>query len=504
MSERYAQLQQKMSRILRLSQAAALLGWDQQTYMPPGAAHARAEQMATLSELIHEMFVSEETGNLIAQAEADAAGMDGDSDMVRTLQTIRRDYDRETKLPTDLVAELSRHETLAQEIWMRARAENNFETFAPALEKMMELTRQKAEYLGYTAHIYDALLDIYERGMTQADAAAMFEDIKPTLVKLTHAIAQSAHPVDDRPLYGTFPIDKQRELTLKVVGALGFDLQRGRQDEAVHPFCSNASRDDVRLTTRFDETFLSQGLYSSLHEAGHGLYEQGSPAEYEGTSLAGGVSLGMHESQSRLWENQIGRSRAFVHWLFPTLCALFPDAYSEGGQEAFYRAINKVTPSLIRVEADEVTYNLHIMLRFELECDLLTGTLAVRDLPDAWNAKMEAYLGITPPDNARGCLQDVHWSCGLIGYFPTYSIGNLLSAQLFQSARKALPDLDRQIERGEFAPLLDWLRANVHGYGSKFTPGEVILKATGEPLTSLYYADYLTDKYSDIYGLTLK
>ena len=406
-----------------------------------------------------------------------------------------------TKIPTALVAEFARHIALSQEIWAKARATSDFNAFAPALEKMIELTRQQAEHLGYKDHIYNALLDAYEPGARHADIAAMFTDMKPHLVALTREISERGAPVDDAPVHGDFPIAKQKVLTHEVIAALGYDLNRGRQDEAKHPFCSSFSRDDVRITTRFNAGFLPQALYASLHETGHALYEQGSPAEYESTALAGGTSLGVHESQSRLWENLVGRSRAFSHYLFPKLQENFPNALSGVDAETYYRAVNKVSPSLIRVEADEVTYNLHILLRFEIESDLMTGVLSVADLPDAWNAKMREYLGITPPDNARGVLQDIHWSIGLIGYFPTYSIGNLLSAQLWHAVKKSLPDLDAQVGRGEFAPLLDWMRQNVHRHGHKYPPGELVPKATGEPLTSRYYVDYLTAKYRDIYRL---
>lgn len=501
MSESLTQLKARLAQIIRLGQAASILDWDQQTYMPSGAAQARAEQTATLSQFIHQLVVSEETGKLLAQAETDTQGRDPDDDDVRMLAVARRDYDRATKLPTELVTEIARHQTLSQEVWLRARQTSDFALFAPYLQKMLDLYRQKAEYLGYTAHIYDALLDDYEPGARQADVAAMFTDMKPHLVRLTHEIAASKHPVDDSPIHGNFPADKQKELTLSVVRALGFDMARGRQDEAAHPFCSNASRDDVRLTTRFDPEYLGQALYASMHEAGHGMYEQGSAPEYEGTVLAGGTSLGVHESQSRLWENLVGRSRAFSHFLFPHLQSFFPDALGGVDVEAYYRAINKVVPSLIRVEADEVTYNLHILLRFELECELLTGSLTVSELPAAWNDRMKTYLGITPPDDAHGVLQDIHWSCGLLGYFPTYSIGNLLSAQIWNAVRQALPDLDGQIARGEFAPLLGWLQTRIYRHGHKYLPRELIMKATGEAPTSRYYVDYLTGKYTDIYRL---
>jgi carboxypeptidase Taq len=501
MSATLSQLRAHLARIEHLNQINALLDWDQQTYMPSGAAEARAEQSATLSQLIHEMFTAEETAKLLSQCEAELAGQDPDSDDARLVAVTRRKYDRKTRLPASLVAELARQTALSQELWVRARAHNDFDAFAPALAKMMDLTRQQAECLGYKAHIYDALIDEYEPGTTQADVAAMFADLKPGLIALTQQIADSGATVDASLLHGDFPTEKQRALTLHIVAAIGYSLQRGRQDEAAHPFCTNFSRDDVRITTRFAPDYLGQAVYASLHEAGHALYEQGSPAAYEATPLAGGASLGVHESQSRLWENLVGRSRAFSKYLFPQLQQTFPGIFDAAGVEGYYRAINKVQPSLIRIEADEVTYNLHTLLRFELECDMLTGNLEIEDLPDAWDAKMQEYLGVTPPTDGMGCLQDVHWSAGLIGYFPTYSIGNLLSGQLWHTIRQALPDLDAQIERGEFAPLLGWLREHVHGYGNKFLPRELVVKATGEPLNSRYYLDYLRAKYSDIYGL---
>lgn len=494
-------LKTRLAQLSHVQQAAGLLGWDQQTYMPSGAANGRAEQAATLSQLAHQMLTSEEMGTLLQAAEAETKEQDLDGDEVRMLARLRRGYDQATKLPEALVMELSRHASLSQEVWVRARQMSDYDQFAPSLEKMLDLTRQVAEHLGFQEHPYDALIDQYEPGTKQADVAAMFADMKPRLVELTQAIAQSKSAVDDSILHGDFPVDKQRELTLQIVKVIGFDMTRGRQDEAAHPFCSNFGRDDVRLTTRFDPHFLSQAVYASMHEAGHGMYEQGSPVAFEATPLAGGTSLGVHESQSRLWENLVGRSRAFSGYLFPLVQQAFPNAFAQTSGEQYYRAINKVTPSLIRVEADEVTYNLHILLRFELECALLEGSLDVGDVPDAWDAKMQEYLGIIPPTDASGCLQDVHWSAGLLGYFPTYSIGNLLSAQLWHALGQALPDRDAQMAEGQFAPILDWLRENVHHYGSKYLPKELVLKATGEPLTSRYYADYLHAKYSDIYGL---
>lgn len=501
MSESLNQLKQRVAQLSRLNQIAALLDWDQQTNMPPGGAESRSEHAATLSEIRHELGTSDALGNLLTQAEADLEGADPDDDDVRMLARLRRDYEKETKLPTALVTEMARHLALSQETWVLARQKSDFEAFAPSLEKTLDLTRQQAEYLGYKEHLYDALVDLFEPGATYADMAAMFGELKPGLLALTRAIAESSNPVDDSLLHGDFSIAKQRTVTLEIAAALGYDTRRGRQDEAAHPFCTNFSRDDVRITTRYNTKILSEALYASIHETGHALYEQGSPAHFEATTLAGGTSSGVHESQSRLWENLVGRSRPFSQWVYPRLQQVFPDAFARGDAEAYYRAVNKVEPSFIRVEADEVTYNMHVLLRFELETALLTGQLAVQDLPDAWDAKMQEYLGITPHTDAVGCLQDVHWSAGLIGYFPTYSVGNLLSAQLWARINEAIPELNEQMAQGHFGELLDWLRENVHSFGSKYLPKELILRATGEPLTARYYVDYLSAKYGDIYSL---
>lgn len=501
MSESLNELKQRVAQLKRLEEITALLDWDQQTNMPPGGAEARSEHAATLSTIRHELATNDAFGSLLAQSEADLTGADPDDDDVRMLARLRRNYDKETKLPAALVTEMARHLALSQEIWVRARQTSDFDHFAPALEKTLELTRQQAEHLGYKDHIYDAMVDLFEPGATHADMEAMFRELKPGLLALTRAIAESGNPVDDSLLHGDFPVARQRILTLEAVAALGYDTRRGRQDEAPHPFCTNFSRDDVRITTRYNEKIFSQAFYASLHEAGHALYEQGSPAHFEATALAGGTSSGVHESQSRLWENLVGRSRPFSQWVYPRLQQAFPEAFSHADAEVYYRAVNKVEPSLIRVEADEVTYNLHVLLRFELETALLTGQLAVQDLPDAWDAKMQEYLGITPPTDADGCLQDVHWSAGLFGYFPTYSVGNLLSAQLWARINEALPALNDQMAQGKFGELLDWLRENVHSFGSKYLPKELILRATGEPLTARYYVDYLSAKYGDIYAL---
>jgi carboxypeptidase Taq len=328
----------------------------------------------------------------------------------------------------------------------------------------------------------------------------MFAGLKPHLIYLTKAIVDSPRFADSRPLTGSFAIADQNALTRTLVTQLGYDFSRGRQDPAPHPFCTSFTRDDVRITTRFDESYLPMAVYASLHETGHALYELGSAPEFDGTALGGGVSSGIHESQSRMIENLVGRSRAYCRFALPTIQASFP-SLGALTPEDLYRSVNVVAPSFIRVEADEVTYNLHVLLRFELERDLLTKKLKVADLPEAWNAKMQEYLGITPPNDTEGVLQDVHWSGGMVGYFPTYTLGNVVSGQLWHAIRKAIPDLDQQIENGVFTNLLAWLRDNVHRHGRKYLPNELIERATGEPLMSRYYLEYLNGKYSDLYSL---
>ncbi len=495
------ELKRRLAQVSDLENAAAVLSWDQQTYMPPGGAAARAEQLGTLAELCHGMFTAPETGALLEQSEAQTAGGGTEDEDAALVRVVRRDYDRAVKLPADLVAEMARTRTLAQEAWAAARAANDFPAFAPWLEKNLQLARRAAECWGYQDRLYDPLLDQFEPGTTTAQIEAMFAELKPGLVALVRAIAESGTPVDDSMLHQEYDIARQREFSERMARNLGYDFQRGRQDTAAHPFCTSFATDDVRITTRFDPHFLPQALLATVHETGHALYEQGFPPEFGRTPLRGGASLGVHESQSRLWENLVCRSPPIWRHFFPQLQAMFPEQLAGADAERFARALCKVTPSLIRVEADEVTYNLHILLRFELENDLLEGRLAVADAPAAWNGKMQEYLGLTPPDDAQGVLQDIHWSLGIMGYFPTYSLGNLLAAQLWEKATAALPELPDQLARGECAPLLGWLREAIHRHGRKYLPNELIQRATGEPLQSCSYVRYLTDKYTAIYRL---
>ena len=497
------QLQGHLAHVKALAEASAVLGWDQQTYMPPGGAEARAAQLTALASVIHEKATGDESARLLAAAERAGGGLDPDSDGAALLRAARRDFDQATKVPTALVAETARVTALAFEQWARARAESDWGRFAPWLEQILDLTRQTADHLGHSGERYDALLDQFEPGMTTEDVRTMFDAIKPDLVALVKAVADlGPGAVDDSVLHRAFDEEKQRSFGEGVVRALGYDWSRGRQDRALHPFCTSFGHDDVRITTRFDPNFLPAGLFGSVHETGHALYEQGVTSRYPGDILADGASLGFHESQSRLWENLVGRSRPFWQFFYPGLQAAFPESLGDVDAERFYRAINKVEPSLIRVEADEVTYNLHILLRFEVEQALLSGELSVADAPAAWDAKMQAYFGLTPPDDAQGILQDVHWSSGAIGYFPTYSVGNLLSVQLYDRADADLGgQVAAQVAAGDFASLLGWLQENVHKHGRKYLPRELVQKIVGGPLDAAPYLKYLKTKFGDVYGI---
>lgn len=495
MSASIDQLKTRLFDLNALGAAVAIMDWDQQTHMPKGGAMARGEHLGRLSRMRHELFVADETRSLLEKAKVETESGSEDEAMMRV---VKRDFDLATKLPSSLVEEKSKLAAQAHEDWVIARANNDFKSFAPTLERMFEIAGEEAEHLGYKDHIYDALLDQYEEGATAADCHAMFDAIRGPQVALVKEI-QAQPETDDSWLYGNWDIEKQREFTEMLVQAIGFDFGRGRQDVAPHPFCTGWSIGDIRLTTRYKE-YLGSAIFGSLHEAGHGMYEQGSPSHWDLTPLAGGVSLGLHESQSRTWENIVGRSRSFWEFFLPKLQAAFP-AVASYDLDTFYRGINKVKPSLIRVEADELTYNLHIMVRFEIECDILTGALKVRDLPEAWNQKYKDYLGITPETDSEGCLQDVHWSMGSIGYFPTYSMGNLLSYQIWKALEEDVPSPFALFARGEFKPVLDWLRLKVYSQGRKYTPKDLVQRVTGKPMGAEDYLAGLTAKYREVYRL---
>lgn len=492
MATSFETLKSRLADINALQAATAIMDWDQQTYMPRGGADARAEHLGILGRMAHETFTSDDTQKLVLDASPD------NEDEQAMLRVVKRQLDLATKIPTQLVEDKARLAAHAHEEWVKARAGNDFAGFIDTLEKMFEFARREAEYLGYKDNIYDALLDIYEEGATAADARAMFDAVRGPQVALVKEI-QDQPETDDSWLYGTWDIAKQKQFTEKLVQAIGFDFGRGRQDTAPHPFCTGWSVGDIRLTTRFKD-YLPSAIMGSLHEAGHGMYEQGSPAAWDRTPLAGGVSLGLHESQSRTWENIVGRSREFWNHFYPDLQETFPELRGYD-VDRFYRAINKVKPSFIRVEADELTYNLHVMTRFEIECDVLQGKLAVRDMPEAWNAKYTEYLGITPSTDSEGCLQDVHWSQGSIGYFPTYSMGNLLSYQIWNAMEKDIPVPFRLIGNGDFKPILGWLQEKVYSQGRKYTPKDLVLRVTGKPMDPSEYISGLSAKYRDVYNL---
>ena len=498
MSAALAALQERLKDVNNLQKAAAILDWDQQTYMPPGGVGARAEQKATLAKLSHELFTDEATGRFLSAAEATGAENDADRAYLRVA---RRDYDQATKIPTALAEEGARLTALAQNAWAAARAADDYAAFAPWLEKILDHTRRVADCLGYRTCRYDALLDLYEPGMTCAQLDEVFGRLHPELTSLSRALYDRCAAADEQLLHQEFDEEKQRHFSEEILRECGYDFQRGRQDRSVHPFCTHFSRDDVRITTRYDRRFLPSSLFASMHEMGHALYEQGIGASLDGNVLGSGTSLGVHESQSRLWENLVGRSRGFWKHYYARLQGVFPAQFGEVPLERFYRAINHVSPSLIRVEADEVTYNLHILLRYRIENRLLDGDLSVADAPEAWNESMRDLIGVVPPSNREGILQDVHWSIGILGYFPTYMLGTVLAAQLFDAAGRALPELPAQIERGETAPLLGWLRDNVHVHGRALFPDELVRRATGEPLGTDAYFRYLKTKFGDLYGV---
>lgn len=489
-------LKTKLADINALEAAGAVLDWDQQTYMPPKAVEARARHASVLGRLAHEMWTSDELQTLLGRAEAEAEPGSVDAALVRI---VRRETSLKTKIPAQLVERKAQLAALGHEVWVEARAASDFGKFAPTLAEMVDIVREEANCLGVGDSIYDPLLDQYEEGSTAADVRTMFETIKQPTVDLVRAIRETNTQPDTGRLIGEWDQGRASEFTLKVVQAIGFDLQRGRQDVAPHPFCTNFSVNDVRLTTRF-KPYIGSAIFGSLHEAGHGMYEQGSPEEWDGTPLAGGVSLGVHESQSRLWENIVGRSRAFWEHFLPSLQGSFPEL-DHYNLDSFYAAVNKVEPSLIRVEADELTYNLHILLRFEIELGMLEGTLAIKDLPEAWNEKMREYLGIVPPNDAQGCLQDVHWSGGSIGYFPTYSMGNLLSYQIWARLQQDIPNTDELMAKGHFAPIFDWLRERIYAQGSRYTPKDLVVRVTGKPMGADDWMSGMKSKYSALYRL---
>ena len=500
MEEKLAQLKATLAEITDLNHVISVLGWDQQTYMPPAGAEERGSHLATISTIAHEKFVTAEVGQLLQDLHPLVENGNPDSDAARLVKVTTREYERQVKVPSDMVAEFARVTTMAQQVWQTAKAENNFAKFLPHLEKVVDLRRRYAELFAPYDHIYDPLLDEFEPGMKTAEVQGIFKDLRPRQVALVHAIAAQPQ-VDDKFLHRSYDEQKQWDFGVEVLTKFNYPWNRSRQDKSAHPFTTTFGIDDVRITTRFLPDFFNSALFSTLHEGGHALYELGIASELARTPLANGASLGVHESQSRMWENLVGRSRPFWEHFYPRLQEFFPEHLGGVDMEAFYKGINKVEPSLIRVEADEATYNLHIMLRLELEIALMDGSLTARDLPEAWNSRMQEYLGITPPNDAKGVLQDVHWSAGLIGYFSTYALGNLISLQLWERINQDIPDLTEQIRRGDADALRAWLVENIHRHGAKFEPQELVERVTGSKIDPAPYMRYLETKYGEIYNL---
>ncbi|MBA3469787.1 MAG: carboxypeptidase M32 [Herpetosiphonaceae bacterium] len=487
-----------LATIRDLKAANDVLSWDQQTYMPAGGINTRAEQMATVSRLIHERATSAELGALLDRLDGQ---LDSETDDGALVRIARRDFEHDTKLSADLVERLSRATALADAVWVQARLTSDWSLFAPHLRTIVELQREMAEQYGYTTHPFDALINVDEPGTTKAQIEQMYRELKVGTLPLMKAIRQQQDDDRTRPLHGQFDEARQEQFGMEVIKRFGFDWNRGRQDRAVHPFCTNFSMNDVRLTTRFDPTWLAPAMFGTMHEAGHGMYEQGVAQRFTRSPLAAGCSMGIHESQSRLWENLVGRSRPFWEFFYAPLQNLFPEQLQSVDLDTFYRAINSVQPSLIRVEADELTYNLHTLLRFEVELGLLEGTLKVEEVPALWNAKVAEYLGITPPNDTLGALQDVHWSAGLFAYFPTYTVGNVLAVQFFDAAVAASPAIPDEMRQGEFGTLHGWLNENIYQHGRKYDPNDLVQRATGRPMDTAPYISYLKTKYGALYKL---
>lgn len=499
-----AKLQELKTRLLEISDlnsALAVLNWDQATYMPPGGAAARGRQMATLGRLAHEKLIDPAIGKLLDTLTPYAEQLPYESDDAALVRVTRREFERATQVPPALLAELNMHSAMAYQTWTTARPGNDYAAVRPLLAKTIDLSRQIADCFPGYAHIADPLIDNSDFGMRAETIRAIFAELRAELVPLVQAIT-AQETADDSCLKEHFLEAQQLAFGKQIIQAYGYDFQRGRQDKTHHPFATSFGVGDVRITTRVKENYLNEALFSTLHEAGHAMYEQGVAPVLEGTPLAGGTSSGVHESQSRLWENLVGRSRGFWAHYYPQLQAVFPDQLGAVPLDAFYRAINKVEPSLIRTDADEVTYNLHVMIRFDLELALLEGTLDVKDLPEAWRARYASDLGVHAPSDVDGVLQDVHWYAGIVGgMFQGYTLGNIMSALFFDTAVQAHPDIPDQIAQGQFATLHTWLKENIYAHGSKFTPDELVTRVTGGPLTIKPYVRYLHRKFGELYTL---
>ena len=492
MEERFNELKTRLAEIHDLRRALELLFWDQTVMMPPGGNSVRGQQLTTIDRIAHEKFVSDEIGELLDGLADYEPQHDYDSDEASLLRTTRRDWEKARRVPAELAAEMTGAAAEAHDVWAKAREENDYELFLPHLERAVELKRRYIECFEGYDEPYDVLLDDFEPGMKTAEVRAVFDDLKAELIPLIAEIGSVEG--DDAFLAGPWPIEAQHAYSLEIVKRFGFDESFARLDLTVHPFAASSGTHDIRLTTRYSDDDITS-IFTAMHECGHGLYEHGVSPSLERTPLCHGVSSALHESQSRMWENIVGRSREFWNYFYPSFQEAFPEAVGDVDQERFYRAINRVKPSYIRVDADEATYNLHIILRFELEQEIIAGTIDLKELPAEWNRRFEEYLGIPVPTDTLGVLQDVHWSAGGFGYFPTYALGNIVSVQIWEKVLSELPDLPDQFEQGEFGHLHEWLQTRLYSLGRKFTPQETLERVVGTPtMDAAPYVRYLKDK----------
>lgn len=493
------ELKARLVELAHLKSTIAVLNWDAEVYMPTGAINSRSQTLSYLSQLLHDKFLDKEFVKILKQASKQKSLSEHDEALIREVQ---REFKREKKLPSEFVATLAETTSKSSHVWAKARKESDFKIFQPYLKKIVDLKRREADYVGFKKSPYDALLDSFEPGFTAEEAWQILEEVKDFLVPLLKKIKASTVKIDPQIIHGHFDITKQHEFNQRITKKIGFDYDLGRLDRSTHPFTTGFHPHDVRITTRYYEEDVLSALMSSMHEAGHGLYEQGLSHDHFGTPLGESASLGIHESQSRLWENMVGRSKPFWDYLYPQVQAEFPKPFKKVVLKDFYQVLNMVNPALIRVEADEVTYNLHVIIRFEIEKELIEGSISVKDLPEIWNSKIKDYLGVDVPDDAHGVLQDIHWSSGLFGYFPTYTLGTLYAAQLYAAAKQQLPQLEGDIARGEFSSLREWLRSHIHLHGKRYPAAELMQSATGQPISTQPYRDYITNKYSQLYKIT--
>ncbi len=499
MCEKWEFLKEKLREIYDLEAAIAVLTWDQNTYMPPAGAKARGKQLSVLGGMVHQRKTAPEMEEILEDLEKEAASLPYDSDQASVIRVAKRQFREAKKVSSGFISRFYEHIAKTNQVWMEAREANDFAKVAPYLEKTLELSREYAAFFPESEHIADPLINRSDYGMKASDIQALFHRLRQQLVPFVDEITQQ--PASDRScLLKAYPVQKQIDFCKEMIGQMGFDFRRGRLDLAMHPFMIGFSAGDIRITTRVKELDLSEVLFSTIHEAGHAIYEMGINPDYEGTPMHDGTSSGVHESQSRLWENIVGRSREFWSYFYPQLQSWFPSQLGNVSMDEFYRAINHVERSLIRTDSDELTYNLHVIIRFDLEMALLEGKLQIKDLPEAWNERYRSDLGMVPPSDREGVLQDIHWYFDFIGgVFQGYTLGNILSSQFYQAALRAHPEIPEQIMHGDFVPLHAWLGENIYKHGSKYTAAEIVERATGTPLSIEPYMDYLRNKYSDLY-----